>query len=310
MKRIISIILFCLLSIATVNAQFAFRVSGNGLAKPSYIFGSIHILPSEHLTTFPAFTEADSCCEQLYVESNVKNQQQEAERISDIKDILTLPDSMTIFDVMGEEKMTALQDCLMKSNHLDLRDSTAVQLRNMKPMFFTSLLSSLIQIEALRQYPELAQSKGNIMDVTCITRAESRGWKIGELDQITKEEFKNNVDALLNKQSIEEQVDTLMSLVNNFEQQKQKIMDEHKILSKMIDCWKRSDYDGFESNFISETEKNPELIIGRNKKWVPIMVEAMKEKPTMFVFGSLHLIGPSGIVCLLSEAGYRVEAVF
>ena len=37
--------------------------------------------------------------------------------------------------------------------------------------------------------------------------------------------------------------------------------------------------------------------------------EAMKEKPTIFVFGALHLIGAEGIVCLLRDVGYKVEQI-
>ena len=43
---------------------------------------------------------------------------------------------------------------------------------------------------------------------------------------------------------------------------------------------------------------------GRN---MPIIIEAIKEKPTLFVFGAGHLTGPQGIVNQLREAGFAVE---
>ena len=147
------------------------------------------------------------------------------------------------------------------------------------------------------------------MDVTCITRANNLGWNIGELDQLTKEEKQTNIKKAFDSQSIEAQVDTLMALVNNFEERKQKELNEYERIVNMMDCWQKGDYDSFERNNISEAERNPELIIRRNKKWVPIMIDAMNENPTLFVFGSLHLIGPSGVVSLLRDEGYKVEQI-
>ena len=40
-----------------------------------------------------------------------------------------------------------------------------------------------------------------------------------------------------------------------------------------------------------------------NKKWFPRMIVAMREKPTMFVFGSSHLIGEHGIIQMLRDSG-------
>ena len=53
----------------------------------------------------------------------------------------------------------------------------------------------------------------------------------------------------------------------------------------------------------------PELIKDRNEKWLPRMVAAMREKPTMFVFGAGHLMGEHGIIEKLRKAGYKVEQV-
>ena len=47
----------------------------------------------------------------------------------------------------------------------------------------------------------------------------------------------------------------------------------------------------------------------RNEKWLSKMIAAMREKPTMFVFGSGHLIGECGIIHLLRDAGYEVEQI-
>lgn len=308
MKLIIFFILF-LVSEITANAQLAFRISNGGLEKPSYLFGTVHLLPGSHLVDCPAFQEAESYCQQLFVETDILNNQIKKEKIEYTQQELTLPDSLTIFDVMGTERMRLLQNRLQE-NHINLNDSTSKSLWRMKPVFFTTILNSVITIEAMRQYPSLLPSSATeLMDASAISRAKEHGWEIGELDQITKEQAQNNIKKLSNNSSIEEQADSLMELVNHFDERKEKIMKESEMLPKMIDSWKKGDYQGFESYNKETVEKESIILAERNKKWLPIMKEAMKEKPTIFVFGALHLIGADGIVCLLRDAGYTVEQI-
>ena len=47
----------------TADAQFLFRISGNGLKEPSYILGTIHTLPaSVKLDSIPQYIEAEAKC--------------------------------------------------------------------------------------------------------------------------------------------------------------------------------------------------------------------------------------------------------
>ena len=308
MKRIIIFILF-LISEITANAQLAFRISNGGLEKPSYLFGTIHLLPGSHLVDCPAYQEAESGCQQLFVENNILNNQKVNENVELVQQELTLPDSLTMFDVMGTERMRLLQDRLQE-NHIYLNDSTSKSLWRMKPVFFTTLLNSVIMIETMRQYPSLLPSSATgLMDAAAISRAKEHGWEIGELDQITKEQAQTSIKKLSNNSSIEEQADSLMEFINHFDERKEKTMKEFEMLPKMIDLWEKGDYQGFESQNKEMAEKESALLAERNKKWVPIMEEAMKEKPTIFVFGALHLIGADGIVCLLRDVGYKVEQI-
>ena len=308
MKLKIIFILF-LVSEITANAQLAFRISNGGLEKPSYLFGTVHLLPGSHLVDCPAFQEAESYCQQLFVETDILNNKIKNNNVEYVQQELTLPDSLTIFDVMGTERMRLLQNRLQE-NHINLNDSTSKSLWRMKPVFFTTILNSVITIEALRQYPSLLPSSATeLMDASAISRAKEHGWEIGELDQITKEQAQNNIKKLSNNSSIEEQADSLMELVNHYDERKEKTMKESEMLPKMIDSWKKGDYQGFESHTKETVEKESIILAERNKKWLPIMKEAMKEKPTIFVFGALHLIGADGIVCLLRDAGYTVEQI-
>lgn len=50
-----------------------------------------------------------------------------------------------------------------------------------------------------------------------------------------------------------------------------------------------------------------QLIVARNRNWLPkIQAEAAKQ-PTLFAVGTAHLIGNQGLIMLLRESGYQVE---
>ena len=304
MKRIIIIILF-LISEITANAQFIFRISGGGLEKPSYILGSIHVLSGDLLDSIPAFLEAENQCQQLFVESDVTDPQNKEERRAESQQLMSLPDGKTISDILGEEKMTILQERMKESCHINLADSAAQNYLHYQPLFFTFSLNMMIQIEALQKYP--AMRNGNMMDVACMKRAKARGWKVGNLDQQkTSEELEKIKETIT---PIDEQVDTLMELLNNFDEHRQKILKYFEGMQNAGDYWSVGDYEGFERFIKPENEANPTIYAERNKKWMPTIIEAVKEMPTLFVFGAGHLTGPDGVIRMLRDARYKVEQV-
>ena len=305
-KKLILTPLLFMAAIVTTNAQLIFRISGNGLEKPSYILGSLHVLSGDLLDSIPAFLEAENQCQQLFVEEDVTDPQNKKERQAAGIQLMTLPDGKTISDILGEEKMNILQERMKDSFHINLADSAAKAYLHYQPFFFTVLLNSIIQMEALQKYP--AMRNGNMMDVACAKRAKDHGWKVGNLDQRhTSEELEKDKEAL--SQSIDEQADSLMALLNNFDERKQKILKEFEGAQTMCDYWTVGDYEGFERFIQPDNEANPAIYADRNKKWIPTIIEAVKDMPTLFVFGAGHLTGPDGVVRMLRDAGYKVEQV-
>ncbi len=288
------------------NAQFIFRVSGNGLEKPSYMLGSLHVLSGDLLDSIPAFLEAENQCQQLYVEEDVTDPQNKKDRQATGHQLVTLPDGKTISDILGEEKMNILQEKAKELLHINLADSAAQKYLHYQPSYYTYLFYYIVHIEAMKKYP--AMRNGNMMDVACATRAKARGWKVSNLDRPQKPEEMDEAQENMS-QSTEAQVDTLMDLLNNFDEHKQKVLKEYEGVQTVCDYWTAGDYEGFERFMLPVAEATPALYADRNKKWMPIITEAIKETPTLFVFGAGHLAGPDGIVTQLRNAGYPVEFV-
>ncbi|MBR6818991.1 MAG: TraB/GumN family protein [Bacteroidaceae bacterium] len=266
-------------AVLTANAHLMFRISGNGLEKPSYILGTIHVLSGDLLDSIPAFLEAENQCQQLFVETDVTDQQNRQERRAAGQQLMTLPDGKTIADVLGEERMAILQERMKETCHINLADSAAQKFLYFQPSFFTLSLNRVILMEALQKYP--AVRNGNMMDGACMKRAKARGWKVGNLDQVFTSEELGKIKETITP--IDEQVDTLMALLNNYDERRQEMLNKFEGMHNIGNYWSAGDYESFERLVLPDNEASPALFAERNKKWMPIIIEAVKEMPTLFV---------------------------
>lgn len=304
-------IITVLMAIAAINveAQFFFRISGGGLENPSYMLGTIHTLPGSLLDSIPAYLEAEAKCGQLYAEMEIDNQQRMTEIKDKGKQTLKLPDGKTIFDIMSKEQFELLNEKSTEAFHLNLKDSASSILWDYQPQTLENIFSQFLDILEMRKHPELGiVAPGTAIDATCLTRAKQRGVKIGELDEIQSEESLKELQTTM-LANLDAQVDSLMSFIQNIDQYRQKTAQSNEALVRGMGYWKQGDYESFSKDefFLKDLENFPVIYKQRNEKWLPKMLTAMREVPTLFVFGCCHLIGSDGIVQKLRDAGYKVE---
>lgn len=298
-KTILSVISFFV--VLSANAQLLFRISGNGLKEPSYILGTIHYLPGSLLDSIPEYLEAESQCQQMYVEHMlsattlaVSLDEPDGKQVRQKVDY---PDGKNIFDVIDEESAAILVEKYKEYMHINLSDTTWKSLWKITPFEFQNHFTSRFLV----QY----RNKG-IMDMDLMKRVQERGWNVGQLDdeKMKLNELADSQEKL--PQTIEEQADSLMAFLKDYEGRKQQMV---KDFETTYNYWRTGDYEGFVSHHIQNVNRFPRLYRDRNEKWLPRMIAAMREKPTMIVFGSGHLIGEHGIIQMLRATGYEVEQV-
>ena len=298
-KTILSVISFFV--VLSANAQLLFRISGNGLKEPSYILGTIHNLSGSLLDSIPEYLEAESQCQQMYVEHMlsattlaVSLDEPDGKQVRQKVDY---PDGKNIFDVIDEESAAILVEKYKEYMHINLSDTTWKSLWKITPFEFQNHFTSRFLV----QY----RNKG-IMDMELMKRVQERGWNVGQLDdeKMKLNELADSQEKL--PQTIEEQADSLMAFLKDYEGRKQQMV---KDFETTYNYWRTGDYEGFVSHHIQNVNRFPRLYRDRNEKWLPRMIAAMREKPTMIVFGSGHLIGEHGIILMLRATGYEVEQV-
>ena len=310
MKKIILATILGLAAI-TADAQFLFRISGSGLTEPSYLLGTIHPLSASLLDSIPEYQEAEAQCQQMYIEYlPPENTLQDAigrtSRPGKEKQTAKYPDGKNIFDVIDKESAEILKVKFKEILPINLDDPTWKEMWNWSPSVFQDFLLDPI----MREYIKKIQ-KNIPMDFQLMQKAKARGWQVGGLDG--ENLLVQDVIGSLKQtpQTIEEQADSLMAFLKTYDERKQKLMERTEgrdgSLDEICKYWMTGDYESFATFCLPET--NQPILRDRNKKWLPKILAAMREKPTMFVFGSGHLVGEEGIIAKLREAGYKVEQV-
>jgi uncharacterized protein YbaP (TraB family) len=83
-------------------------------------------------------------------------------------------------------------------------------------------------------------------------------------------------------------------------------------MDDILDAWKTGDTARVSAYMTRELKDAPEardaLLTARNRRWLPIIEQALQSGGTSFiVVGAAHLAGPGGLLVLLREQGYSVE---
>jgi uncharacterized protein len=110
---------------------------------------------------------------------------------------------------------------------------------------------------------------------------------------------------LFNSMSEDSVVKELLDLAKDYSQ-------ERLEYQKLVNAYKRQDLPLLYE--LIEQAKAPGVDMGsfvdeRNKKWIGRMEERMDQTPVFFAVGAAHLWGENGLINLLRQEGYRVEAV-
>ena len=215
----------------------------------------------------------------------------------------------TIFDVMNKEQIDLLDTRFKEVFHVSITDSLMKSVWKYQPLVLTTSFNLLLTVQEMQKHPEISMSNTPI-DLVCINRAKERGMAFGQLDEIQPEDSLKKMRDTMNEK-IDDQIDSLMNYLQDFEHRKQMVANEIEVMAMSEKCWKEADYDNYASlpKMVTEVNKQPAVFKQRNEKWLPKLQAAMSEAPTMFVFGAGHLIGEYGVLQLLRQVGYDVEQI-
>lgn len=275
------------------NSSLLWRVSGNGLAQPSYLFGTHHLVPVSFLDSVSGVKDVFESTAQTVGEVDMSNMAQLQMKIMGES---VMPAGITYDSLLPEEDVALLDSTLTKLLGIGLG-----QLGTLKP----ALLSNLISITLYQQYyPSL--SSGKSLDQYFQEEALKRSCPV-----IGLETTEDQIHVLLNAQTLERQTELLICMIKHPELLKEQ-MDELQVayhsqnIHMLRELYER-EIPGDPCPG-TEEEKNT-LNSDRNVKWLEKLPAIMADKSSFIAVGCLHLPGEDGLIEGLRNLGYDVEAM-
>ena len=106
MKKLLMILAAMMISLAS-NAQVLYKISGNGLKKPSYLIGTIHVIKGSFLDTIPGANRVIDEVEQVYGELDMRHISNQDTLLSIAKMMMLPPDSVAT-EIMTEQELITI----------------------------------------------------------------------------------------------------------------------------------------------------------------------------------------------------------
>lgn len=293
MKKLLSLILLICFALSA-NAQLLWKISGKGLEKPSYIFGTYHLSPVSIKDSIAAMPQAIKETNQVYGEVVMADMMNPA-AMQNMQKQMMMPADTTLQSLFTPEQYELVGKVVKENMMADI-----AMLAQLKPAAITQQLGVII---AMKNTPGFNPQEQ--LDIYFQQQAQQQGKKVGGLESI-----QSQIDVLFNGQSLQRQANLLHCASSNIEKGIQQT-------KQLIKSYQAQDLDAM-LQLIEERDGNScdplpgemeSLLDNRNIAWVEKMPTIMTETPTLFVVGAGHLPGTNGVLNLLKQQGYTVEAM-
>lgn len=276
------VLIFCVLThfIQAQNKSLLWEISGNGLSKPSYLYGTIHLIcPSDYFltdSTKAAFAKTD----QVYLELDMDD----PSMMSKMMKTAMFTDGKKLKDYLSVDDYTLLNDYFKQKMGMGLDQMNGMKPFTVMSMLYMTLLSCQPQSYELVFTQMASNAKKEMLGL------ETVEFQMGVFDQIPYEKQAALLADMVRKK--EESAKEFGQMVALY-----KAQDVEGLLKVMDNSeW---DFNGYEDI----------LLANRNAAWIPIMEKAMQTKPTFFAVGAGHLGGEKGVLSLLKKQGFVVRPV-
>lgn len=287
MKRTLTYLLsLYLLTALSFSAQaqednsLLWKISGKGLDKPSYLFGTIHLMCPQDIKITDAMQAAIANAEQMVLELDMD----EPGIMQNMMASAMMQDGTTLKSLLNEEDYQLLEKFMMDSLGMLLQ-----AMATMKPM----LLSTVVMLPILKCQP-------GSYEMSLVNAAKEKEMEVHGLETVADQ------IAIFDTIPLEDQSDYLVKSIREYEE----TAEETRNMIRFYQEENVSELYQMIHESMAEMEGGEDaLLTNRNRKWIPAMEAMAVEKATFFAVGAGHLGGPEGVIALLKKAGYKVEAV-
>ncbi len=256
------------------------EISGNGLTKPSYLFGTMHLL----------------CADDAVLSDNMKNVIRESDRIYfeiDMDNMMEMMGALKYLKMSGNKKLSDLltaEEYARVKTYFEKNPGMIPfsMMESFKPFFINSLIS---------EQKMTCGSKGGMEQVIM---AESKQYR-KEIKGLETVQFQASVfDSIPYSQQAKELVKSIDSADKNA-----------GVTEELLAVYRRQDLAKIEELTNKEEGGVAEfidlLLFNRNADWAKKMTGIMQSGGILFAVGAAHLPGEKGVLNLLRNQGYQIK---
>ncbi|MEJ7679407.1 MAG: TraB/GumN family protein [Segetibacter sp.] len=255
------------------------EVSGKGITKLSWLFGTIHMMCSDELKIPRIVEEKFNTAGSLFLEIDMDDPNMMKEMMLGMQ----MKDSSTLENLMGNQ-FDSVSAIFQTATGMPLK-----MLNTAKPFLLMSML-----------YPSLLSCTPASWESIFQKMAQEKGIELQGLERLEDQM------SIFEKIPYKVQSDILVKMLLNIDSSK-------KDFNKMLNVYKQKDIN--ELNILTTKEEDfgeytNILLDDRNHNWIPVIGEQAKKMPTFFAFGAGHMGGEKGVINLLRKAGYTVKPIY
>jgi uncharacterized protein YbaP (TraB family) len=255
------------------------EVSGNGLSKPSFLFGTFHLLCKQDIHFSEQLKKAFNYSDTVYMEL-------------DMDDPSTMLSAMMYMNMKGDTTLADLYTDKeyerLKNYFSDTLKMPLALLQKAKPYFLVALL-----------YPRMMNCSSPAgVEEELVKLAKENKKEIKGLETM---QFQASVFDSIPYQW---QAKELLKNIDSFSVNKTEF-------ETMLRFYKNQNLDSIKT-MLGKSEFGSEkyddlLLTNRNKKWVKKLNTIMKKESVFVAVGAGHLVGEHGLISLLKKQGYTVK---
>lgn len=291
MKKRILFLAVILASVVGCSAQVFYKVSGNGLEHPSWIFGTHHLAPLSILDSIPSARQALEESDQVVGELDMTVGQMALGMA--LQPFMMAPADSTLRDLIAPNDFDRISKVF--EQYAPMPGMTLETFSMMRPM----VASSVVSIGAIsRSMPGFNPQEQ--LDTYFQTVAKEKGKKVKGLET---PELQGRL--LYTTTPLVVQAASLVEMLDNPD----KIVEQGKKLNKY---YMAQDIESLLTLMEGEEETSEfmeALLDRRNADWLTKLPAILSEGSNFVAVGALHLVGDKGIVNGLRKLGYTVEPV-
>ena len=268
-----------------LEKSLLWEVSGNGLAKPSYLYGTIHMICKDDASLGDSLISAIQRSDRVYFEVDMDNLM---EMLSAIKDFKMRNDT-TLADLLSKEDYEKVKEYMESKGGL----LPFSQLETYKPMLASSLLME----------SGIGCDEPVAMEQLILEEAKKNKKRVDGLETMSYQA------SIFDSIPYKLQAEQLLKYINDSGSKS----EADKQFEEMIEAYKTQDIEKL-GEYVKKDDGglgNYEdiLIYNRNRNWVEKLKKLMPEKSLTIAVGAGHLAGEKGVIKLLRKAGYTVRPV-